>query len=255
MGLGIGNGNANLWTPISGGPVVPAYACKTLYSIDLDGLTENGESALNTVPILGAVGTGDFTIALWFKTPDTTGGAVNQKLLITQGSGTDWTIQLRGSDGKAQFTGPWTDVGNYVFTDNTWFHLAYSVDRSGLAKWVVNGVLQDTKNISAETDVFTSAGTLYLGSNSSGNQLFEGNFTEISFWHASLSASNLLELYNNTEGKCYASDFSFSSDLKNYYPCFNPTGTFTNPLVDIVGASPITLNNMNASNVSTDSPL
>lgn len=258
MSTGIGAGISPVFELKPGASVAPGFLCPTPYSIEFDGLTERGKTNGAALPILGQSGTGDFTISFWFKLPDVTGGGVNQRFMQVGGSGTNWTIIFRGADGKAQFTGPWSDVGNYVFTNNTWFHLAYSVDRSGLAKWVVNGQLQDTKNVSAETSVFDNVGILYLGSSASTNQLFEGNLTQIAFWDKALSASELLELYNNTDGKCYGSDFSFSSNLKNYWSCFNPGGVFTNPLEDTAGsgvATDIPLINMNATNVSTDTPL
>ena len=255
MSTGIGAGISPVFELKPGASVAPGFLCPTPYSIEFDGLTERGKTNGAALPILGQSGTGDFTISFWFKMPDITGGGVNQRFMQTGASGTDWTILFRGSDGKAQFTGPWSDIGNYVFSNNTWFHLAYSVDRSGLAKWVVNGQLQDTKNVSAETDIFNSAGTLYLGSNAGTGQLFEGNFTEIAFWNRALSANECLALYQNTDGKCYASDFPFSTTLANHWSCFNPNGTFTNPLEDTESGNDIPLINMDATNVSTDTPL
>tara|TARA_R110000822_G_scaffold93613_1_gene215236 strand:+ start:72 stop:845 length:774 start_codon:yes stop_codon:yes gene_type:complete len=257
MSTGIGAGISPVFELTPGKGVSPGFECPTAYSLEIDGLTELGETGSGIpTPILGTTGTGDFTISFWFKMPDVTGGGVNQRFMtVNSVSGADWTLQFRGQDGKAQFTGPWSDIGNYLFTNDTWFHVAYSVDRSNLAKWVVNGVLQDTKNVSTFPASFTNDGTLYLGSNSSGAQRYEGNITEIAFWDKSLSASECLELYNNVDGKCYVADFTFSSNLKNYWNCFNPAGVFTNPLTDLEGLSPINLLNMDASNVSTDTPL
>tara|TARA_R110002167_G_scaffold107229_1_gene274575 strand:- start:263 stop:1033 length:771 start_codon:yes stop_codon:yes gene_type:complete len=256
MSTGIGAGISPVFELTPGGSVPPGFNCPTAYSLELDGISERGQTAISIpLPLLGTAGTGDFTISFWFKMPDMTGGSVNQRFMTTGGAGTDWTILFRGQDGKVQFTGPWSDIGNFAFTNNTWFHVAYSVDRSNLAKWVVNGILQDTKNVSSFTDVFDTAGTLYLGSNNAGSQRYEGNITEIAFWDKSLSASECLELYNNVDGKCYVADFTFSSNLKNYWNCFNPAGIFTDPLTDLVGATPINLLNMDASNVSTDTPL
>lgn len=257
MGLGVGNGNANKWTAVKGA-TGPAYSCKTTYSIEFDGLTENGSTVGKNVPLLGAGGTGNFCVSFWFKTPDITGGGTNQRIFTTGGSAYNWSIYLRGSDGKIVIAGtPWgSDACNFVFSNSTWFHVAYSATRNGFGRWVVNGAQSDVKNIAASAaDAFTNVGTSYLASNASGAQDYEGNLTEIAFWNTTLNDSQLTELYTNTAGKCYASDFSFSSDLVHYYPCFNTSGAFTNPLPDTVGGEDYTLVNMDASNVSTDTPL
>ena len=255
MGLGLGNANANNWVKIPPGSS-PSFDCPTDYSIEFDGLTENGfTGALNQVPVLGLNGEENFTITFWVKAFDVTGGGVNQRILAVAGTGAViWNVMFR-ADGRLQFSGAWSDICNFAFVSGTWYHVAYSVDRGGSASWIIDGSLSDSKNVSGETDIFKPDGTLYLASNSSGNQLFGGNLTEIAIWYSDLSAAKLTELYDNTLGKCYDRDFSFSSDLKYYWPCFNTLGTFSNPIPDTVGGSDIKLNNMDATNVSSDSPL
>ena len=263
MGLGVGNGNANRWTAVKGA-TGPTYSCKTTYSIEFDGLTEYGNSfpPVQSIPLLGTAGTGNFCISFWFKTPDVTGGGTNQKIWNTTASAYNWAFGLGGSGGSAGkmvLSGvPWvSDVCNFIFADNTWYHVAYSATRSGFGRWVVNGAQSDVKNIASSSALaFTSTGGSQLACNGVGAQLFEGNLTEIAFWNKAMSDAELTELYTNTAGKCYASDFSFSGNLVNYYPCFNTAGTFTNPLPDTVGGGPnFNLANMDATNVSTDTPL
>jgi len=258
MGIGLGNGNANQWTSISGG-ASPGYSCSTGYSIAFDGATENGDTnpPLDNVPLLGTAGTGSFCISFWVKTPDTTGGGVNQRILHTTGSAYNWSIYFN-TTGKLVINGvPWTsDACNFPFLNNTWYHVAYSAGRATFGRWVVNGAQSDTKDISAAVGLaFDTTGYTNIASNSSGAQDFEGNLTEIAIWSQAMNDAQLTELYTNTEGKCYGSDFSFSGSLTNYWPCFNPSGTFTNPLPDTVGGCNFTLANMDATNVSTDSPL
>tara|TARA_R110001606_G_scaffold59272_1_gene141074 strand:- start:260 stop:1027 length:768 start_codon:yes stop_codon:yes gene_type:complete len=255
MGLGIGNGNANLFSAVVGAPS-PAPSCPTGYSLEFDGLTEYGQIA--SAPDLGTGGTGNFTVSFWMKTPDSTGGGVNQRI-FTKLSGSTWTIYINGPGGYMQFnasgTSGWGDgFNNYIIPNDTWVLIAYSVDRAGLAKWSANGGNINTKNVSTFNINLSGGDTMYLGRNS-GGQYLEGNLAHLAIWDTDLNLTELGELYNNTTGLCYDSDFSFSANLTNYWPCFNPDGIFTDPLTDTVGTSDIPLFNMNATNVSTDHPL
>tara|TARA_R110000824_G_scaffold42591_2_gene125263 strand:- start:921 stop:1706 length:786 start_codon:yes stop_codon:yes gene_type:complete len=257
--IGIGIAGDVFQTEAGIGAPSPAPSCTTGYSLEFDGITEFGKGGIP--PDLGGGGTGDFTISFWMKTPDSTGGGVNQRILDVEVGGVNqWTLYVNGPAGYVQFTanplvGGWSDGFNpYIIPNDTWVFIAYSVDRSGLAKWSVNGGSINTKNVSSFPVNLSGGDLMYLGRNDNG-QYFEGNLCHIAIWNASLNLTKLGELYNNTTGLCYASDFSFSTNLKNYWPCFNPDGIFTNPLIDTVGTSTIPLINMDATNVSTDHPL
>ena len=253
----MGNGNANLFSAVVGTPS-PAPSCTTGYSLELDGLTEYGQAA--SAPDLGTGGTGNFTISFWVKTPTpTTSG--NQRIFTKAlgSSVSSWTIYINGSGGYMQFnaggTSGWGDGFNsYIIPNDTWTLIAYSVDRSGLASWSANGGNINTKDVSTFNINLSGGDTMYLGRNS-GGQYLEGNLAHLAIWDTDLNLTELSELYNNTTGLCYDSDFSFSSNLTNYWPCFNPSGTFTDPLTDTVGTADIPLFNMDATNVSTDHPL
>ena len=259
MSTGIGAGISPVFELKPGGSPSPAPSCTTGYSLEFDGLTEYGEKASG--PDLGTGGTGNFTISFWIKTPDSTGGGVNQRILtkVTGSSASTWTIYINGSGGFMQFnasgTSGWGDGFNsYIIPNDTWTLIAYSVDRSGLASWSANGGNINTKDVSTFNINLSGGDTMYLGRNS-GGQYLEGNLAHLAIWDTDLNLTELSELYNNTTGLCYDSDFSFSSNLTNYWPCFNPSGTFTDPLTDTVGTADIPLFNMDATNVSTDHPL
>jgi hypothetical protein len=111
----------------------------------------------------------------------------------------------------------------------------------------------NTKNIAANNITFDATGSMYLNRTTAG-QYFEGNLCHLAVWDDDLNATQLAELYNNSAGKCYATDFTFSGNLTNYWPCFNPSGVYTDPLTDTVGGLNLPLFNMSSSNVSTDYP-
>ena len=254
MSTGIGAGISPVFELKPGGSPSPAPSCTTGYSLEFDGLTEYGEKASG--PDLGTGGTGNFTISFWIKTPDSTGGGSNQRILDVAST---WTMYINGPSGYMQFnssaTGGWSDGFNpYIIPNNTWTFIAYSVDRAGFGKWSANGSNLNTKDVSSFNANLSGGSIMSLGRNS-GGQYLEGNLCHVAIWDTDLNLTELSELYNNTTGLCYDSDFSFSANLTNYWPCFNPSGTFTDPLTDTVGTADIPLFNMDATNVSTDHPL
>ena len=259
MPTGIGSGIAG---QVFMEPHTPGgYACSTGYSAQFDGSTEYGY--VSGAPLLGTAGTGNWTITFFLKTPDATGGGTNQRLFTKQGGNSTWALYLH-IGGYVQWISTtvnpgetsWNDGFNsYIVPNNTWTFISYSVDRAGLAKFTANADIAtlNTKNVAANNITFDTTGSTYLCRTTAG-QYFEGNMCHIAFWNSDLNITQLLELYNNTEGKCYASDFTFSGNLVNYYPCFNPSGAFTNPLTDLGGALNMPLFGMDATNVSTDYP-
>ena len=254
MSTGIGAGISPVFELKPGGSPSPAPSCTTGYSLEFDGLTEYGEKASGRD--LGTGGTGNFTISFWIKTPDSTGGGSNQRILDVAST---WTMYINGPSGYMQFnssaTGGWSDGFNpYIIPNNTWTFIAYSVDRAGFGKWSANGSNLNTKDVSSFNANLSGGSIMSLGRNS-GGQYLEGNLCHVAIWDTDLNLTELSELYNNTTGLCYDSDFSFSANLTNYWPCFNPSGTFTDPLTDTVGTADIPLFNMDATNVSTDHPL
>jgi len=259
MSTGIGAGISSVFD-LKPGASAPVYACPTQYSLELDGLTEYG-LLLNGAPALGG-GFGNFTISFWMKTPDSTGGGVNQRIFqkIQGSSGISWSLYITPT-GKIQWissggTNSWNDgFPEVIIPNDTWIFIAYSVDRSDKASYSANAGTFYGKDISGNTAFDLSGGTNFYLGRTGGGQYFEGNLCHMSIWDTNLDQTQLAELYNNTAGKCYASDFSFSSNLQNYWPCFNPGGTYTDPLTDTVGGANIPLINTTASNVSTDHPL
>lgn len=234
--------------------------CPTNFSCSYDGATEWQQSA--TTPLLG---TGNFTISFWIKTPDPTGGGNNQRIIGHFGGGTtQWTIYLVGSgSGAGRFQ--WVSTGSGFWNDNyqgfnpasnTWYHIVYSVDRSGDAIWYYNGANANAFDVSSKTINLDADGTFYIGRNPTG-QYLNGNLTEISMWDKALTAAEVLELYNNMAGdkKCLG-DLTMGANLTNWWRMFNPSGTYIDPIPNAASGGTITLNNQNmdATNVSTDVP-
>ena len=258
-GIGVGISGNVFQTKAGLAGSTPLPTCPTVYSCRYDGVAESQEGS--AVP---ALGTSNFSISFWIKTPDTTGGGVNQRIIGHFNGTTQWTLYLVGAGGGAgrfQFvstgTGSWND--NYqTFTpaNDTWYHIVYSVDRSGDAVWYYNGANANAFDISAKSINFSADGNFLIGRNA-GGQYFGGFLTEISMWDKALTASEVLELYSNMAGKklCLG-DLTMGSNLTNWWRMFNPSGTFVDPIPNAAAAGTISLRNFNidATNISTDVP-
>jgi len=258
MPTGIGSGIAG---QVFTEPHTPAGpACKTTYSCLFDGVAESLIYAAGK-PLLGAGGTGNFTITWWMKSPNPASGA-NQRILTAQAGSTVWALYLSATGSLTWIstgTGFWNDGSGYTLAADTWVHYAYSVDRSGNATFYENAANPNAKSIAANTITFDSAGTFYVG-RQAGGQYFDGKMTEIAIWQQALSQVEIAQLYNNTAGECYndVSAFSFAGSLQNWWRCWNPSGTYVNPMPDLGTIAPtinLTPDNMDATNVSTDTPL
>jgi len=157
------------------------------------------------------IGTNDMSISMWFKTPIT---GLNKTLIAKEGGvSPTWGLYsiVAGagySEGaiNAQFT---MDGSNYInvvtnvaFSDNSWHHVIWVVDRDVLAgKVYIDGVLRGLAlNTIAGSLVgnMTNAANLRIGARDiSGSPLyFSGSIDEVRIYNRALSASEVLNLYN-----------------------------------------------------------
>tara|TARA_B100001094_G_C18188844_1_gene805762 strand:+ start:3660 stop:4460 length:801 start_codon:yes stop_codon:yes gene_type:complete len=263
MGTGIGVGIAGEVYDLKPGTATPPPSCTTDYSLEFDGITEFGKSLAG--PILGTTGAANesFTINVWLKAPVL---GINMYIMDAQTSPTPtqpqggWALRML-PNGAVSFRtngglggGSNISVISAAMTANTWHMISIVVDMTvGAAYAFLDGVANPPVNTSNRNWISISNNSFLLGRTGTGGY-FNGFMCHLSFWDKGLTASQLGELYTNNTGKCYVSDFSFSSALKNYYPTFNPTGTYTDPLTDIVGGVDISLANMSSTNVSTEHP-
>jgi hypothetical protein len=123
-----------------------------------------------------------------------------------------------------------TAIDNHNIKLGEWNHIAITYDKSSPStapKIYINGVLQDTTS----TDYGGGPGglgdpsndalvDLYIGNKDDGSRTFDGCITEASLWANTLTATEVLELYN--EGKAldatlHSSYVSAASNLKGYW--------------------------------------
>ena len=90
MPTGIGAGIAGQVFTEPHAPAAPA--CPTTYSCIFDGVAESLIDASGK-PLLGAAGTGNFTITWWMKAVNPASGS-NQRILTALGGSTVWALYL-----------------------------------------------------------------------------------------------------------------------------------------------------------------
>jgi len=249
MGLGTGNGNANLWSNKVGSSS-PAF--QNLYSVFFNGVDQSLTGS--GVPLLGTSGTGDFSISFWVKADVFSTGS-NQRLFAFGTGGTVQTQLFITGGGALNFGGPWSDAYNFSGADNTWYNIIYRVNRASATNnvgYVLNGTTFNNKSQNVTT-TFDSTGTFYLGRNS-GSYGFKGNLDEISIWNKYLTNADCVEIYNGGTPNDL-SNVSAASNLQNWWRMGDPSGPASYPTIAAAaGSISFSMVNMTGANIETDVP-
>lgn len=222
------------------------------YSMMFDGV--NDYLVGSSVPLLGAGGTGNWSISFWFKAPTIAKGS-NQRLFAFGAEGTTQTQMYITSAGSLQFQGPWSDGYNFWGVNNTWYHVVYRADTAGTIAnvgYVVDGTNYNNKNQTVTT-VFDTTGNAYLGRNA-GSYGFDGFIDEFAVWDKYLSDADCIEIYNAGVPN-NLTNVAASANLKHWWRMGDPGGQSEFPtIVDGAGAINMTMTNMLATNITTDTP-
>lgn len=132
----------------------------------------------------GDITTEDYVVEAVLRFDDT----AEQCRLVSKRTGSvGWEIFYNGSDRVTahlddgpNLVGAFTDTD---ITDDTWFHLMFFADRSGLASWYINGSLSgDPKDISSVGDMTVSGELTIGGWPDSLTRTWDGNIAYIAMW-------------------------------------------------------------------------
>ena len=255
MATGIGAGISPVFElKPGGGGAPPAYS--NLYSMDFIAASSQYLEASAT-PLLGAGGTGNFSISFWFKA-DALSGANQRMISIGQsGTGSQFLLYINTSD-KLALAGPYTDTNAAlgVISAGTWYHVIYRVDKSistNNVGWVVNGTIIDDKN-EAAIATFVADGTTRIGRKTGTAQYFDGYMDEVSIFDKYLSNAECVELYNSGTPTDLAAS-SMAANLQHWWRMGDPNGISYYPTIpDAKGSITMTMTNMVAGNIQTDVP-
>jgi len=258
-GIGIGSAGQVFGTPLS-----LTAQCDAQYCYEFDGGTELAYS-----PLMYNFGTNNFSISIWFKTSDVTGGGAQQDLFGSYSFSGAQTFQIGlNATGKVVFTSNltgWTDVFTaFTPVNNTWTHIVYSVDRSGNAVWYGDAATTQSLDVSANTtDLFVGGNYTGIAGGFSTNK-FDGLIADIAQWDIALTSAQVQEYYDNSKGTpklCATTALSTSPDLQGWWRFSNPSGVYSsvmpNEAPGRVGSGAgydMFLINMTNANVITDYP-
>lgn len=155
------------------------------------------------------IGTGDFTIAGWFRGIAPTGG---YRFLWSNGN-VGASVGLIFSAVPSGKFGVWSSGAqtfDTVLSDGTWYHLA-ATRSSGTLTGYVNGTAEATTPAPAALDMTTQY--QWLASGEISNYKFNGIAAEVGLWSAALSASEVVALAKNRKP-----DSLRRASLKAYWP-------------------------------------
>ena len=148
---------------------------------------------------------GEFTIALWVKPSQISGG--DRWFIANSNVGGDWmdyALAMSGSTGKVKILwgGPpyFFEAGNGALSTTAWRHVA--VTRAGTSgNWTVRLYLdgQEDKNWNTTIDPSTYSNPCLIGLLSLVYERFQGLLDEPSLWNRALSATDIRRVMMGTQ--------------------------------------------------------
>ena len=155
------------------------------------------------------VGTENFTLVAWVKTPDYIPDSWRDNFVDKHESNPrrSYVLGLRGTEDAANQGTAWFILGlnqpsgfqvhsTTLINDEQWHHLAVTVDRSGQLRMYVDGLMEVDETIShLSKENEDSAKELSIGGSGSG--LVEGSIDEVALFRTVLEEADVLTVMEN----------------------------------------------------------
>lgn len=159
-------------------------------------------------------GTSDFSLSAWVKTPNTLS---NDRILSNHYL--QWEL-WSGSDGNVLSS--IGDKSNRIISygpnieDNKWHHITATYDRDGLMKLYVDGVLEDSDDISSYSTVDLDSNSVSIGSHAGGTgYVWNGFIDEPKIYPYARSAEEIKSDYAS-RGSAHGISADFGTDSHGY---------------------------------------
>ena len=247
MSTGIGAGISGVFSLNKGS------SFKDLYSVSFDGVDQSLD--LDSSPLLGTSGTGNWSVSLWVNLNALT-GASNQRIFSFGVYGNIQTALQCNDSGVLFLSGPWTDQMSWGGTSGEWRHIVYRVDRTSTTDnvgFVVDGIIYDNKSEDTTGITFDTAGSGFFGRNA-GSFNFAGLLSESAVWKKYLSDEDCIEIYNGGV-PIDLSKSTPSDDLQNWWRMGDPLGQASYPtIIDLIGGNNASMTEMTSANITTNVP-
>ena len=143
------------------------------------------------------------------------GGSNNGWQVMSEGGTGDKKMKFRLKSGETLTTITGTSD---IATDGTWYFIAVVYDQSaGTMKLYVDGV-EESDGTGIGT-INTNTADVYLGSNSTPAQYYDGLMQEIGIFDYAISEATIDELYNSGDGAKVSELTTTCSGIVAYYSC------------------------------------
>ena len=204
-----------------------------LLSIGMDGVDERLYSnPASNAPAYDSSDT--FSVSLWVKTSSSTfGGLVTKQagsgnyrgwgLYVNPTGSGEFGVQMYHALGSNQIN---LETTNNGWNDGNWHHVVLTYDGSSTAaglKIAVDGVNQAiTVNADSLSNSITGTTALSIGSRGLVNAFYNGRVDEVSLYSATLTSTQITELYNGGKPRD-AQTLTSAPSLDAYYRCGDDT--------------------------------
>lgn len=159
-----------------------------------DALTFDGDDYVDFGNV-NNVGTGDFTLATWFKAGDSVDSQYLINKSVAGGSGYGMAVAANGQLFMyVRDSVVYNSQQGGDYTDNDWHHAVITFDRSGNATFYVDGVEIGAVDISGRSESFNNSGALTLGSYAGTSGFLNGSLDDVRMYSRVLSATEVAEL-------------------------------------------------------------
>jgi|TARA_R110002167_G_scaffold76727_1_gene213561 hypothetical protein len=163
-------------------------------------------------------GTGDFSLALWFKTDDADDITQTTLMMKSEGRFTAWLFWINADD-KVSFTAAQSGFKLTYLSEaqsndlaGEWNHIVYTCDRDAGQTVYINGsaLTEETDTIADTTSSVNNTANVEIGA--TGSNFLDGKISEYASFSKALSAAEVSFLYKK-QGRFNLSRSKFGGNL------------------------------------------
>ncbi len=179
------------------------------------GMSFDGVNDYLSIPNFGAMGTNDFSVSFWTKTPAVTPNSwydtfispgkgnntpkwENNWAIVKEGDAASESVQniIEFAVGKGTGADYFRAVSTIKITDTNWHHIVGTANRHGSAIVYIDGVNRGSTDISSVIADLTAPNGTAIGNNNGGGFYLTGYMDDVRIYNRVLTADEIAALYN-----------------------------------------------------------